>query len=229
MSSRSTVARLGFSARQTTVGPGMTHFSRFARSTGYSSYAHFRLFTRVISAVDTGRSNAREHSPEHPTGIDLSLTRVTQHIPGRDKLTLTRWPVTTSLQTRVTGKTQPSRTEYPVASRTIVALIDDLDGGDAEETVSFALDGIDYDIDLSANNAAGLRKVLAEFVESARRMSGRKNRGTPALVHTRVDAGGDKAQNQAIRNWARSQGFPVSDRGRIPADLVERFQDAHSA
>jgi hypothetical protein len=116
-----------------------------------------------------------------------------------------------------------------VASRTIVALIDDLDGGDADETVSFALDGVEYDIDLSANNAAGLRKVLAEFIESARRTSGRKNRGTPALVHTRVEAGGDKAQNQAIRNWARSQGHAVSDRGRIPAELVEKFQEAHSA
>ena len=116
-----------------------------------------------------------------------------------------------------------------MASRTIVALIDDLDGGDADETVSFALDGIEYDIDLSANNAGGLRKVLAEFVESGRRVTGRKNRGTPALVHTTVHAGGDKAQNQAIRNWARSQGYPVSDRGRIPADLVERFQAAHSA
>lgn len=203
----------------------MMPFSRFARTPGYSSYAHFRLFTRVISAFGTGRTNAWEHS----SGIDLSLTRVTQDIPGRDKLAITRWPVTTSRQTRVTGKTQPSRMEYPVASRTIVALIDDLDGGEADETVSFALDGIDYDIDLSANNAAGLRKVLAEFVESSRRVAGRKNRGTPALVHTRVDAGGDKAQNQAIRNWARSQGFPVSDRGRIPAELVERFQEAHSA
>jgi hypothetical protein len=116
-----------------------------------------------------------------------------------------------------------------VASRTIVALIDDLDGGDADETVSFALDGVEYDIDLSANNAAGLRKVLAEFIEPARRTAGRKNRGAPAMVHTRVDAGGDKAQNQAIRNWARSQGYTVSDRGRIPAELVEKFQEAHSA
>jgi hypothetical protein len=117
----------------------------------------------------------------------------------------------------------------PVASRTIVALIDDLDGGEADETVSFALDGVEYDIDLSVNNANGLRKVLAEFIESGRRSSGRKNRGTPAVTRTKIDAGGDKAQNQAIRNWARNQGYSVSDRGRIPADLVEKFQEAHSA
>lgn len=116
-----------------------------------------------------------------------------------------------------------------MASRTIVALIDDLDGGEADETVSFALDGVEYDIDLSVNNANGLRKVLAEFIESGRRSSGRKNRGTPAVTRTKIDAGGDKAQNQAIRNWARNQGYSVSDRGRIPADLVEKFQEAHSA
>ena len=94
-----------------------------------------------------------------------------------------------------------------MAQKVQVLLVDDLDGGEADETVSFSLDGIEYDIDLSANNAAGLRKVLAEFVESGRRVAGRKNRGTPALVHTTVYAGGDKAQNQAIRNWARRQGI----------------------
>jgi Lsr2 len=113
-----------------------------------------------------------------------------------------------------------------VAQRTIVELIDDLDGGQADESVSFSLDGVEFTIDLSKDNADKLRGLLAEFVEHARKTGGRKQRVTGAK--TTVKAGGDKAQNQAIREWARSTGEKISDRGRIPQELVTRFQEAHS-
>jgi hypothetical protein len=114
-----------------------------------------------------------------------------------------------------------------VAARTVVHLIDDVDGGEADETVSFSLDGVDYTIDLSNANADGLRKALAEFVDAARRTGGRATRGGSA--RTQVKPGGDRAQNQAIREWARHNGHQVSERGRIPAELIAQFQAAQGA
>jgi hypothetical protein len=114
-----------------------------------------------------------------------------------------------------------------VAQRTIVELVDDIDGSEASESVSFGLDGVEYTIDLSEGNANKLRDGLAAFVEKAQRVGGRKQRG--AGTKTAVSAGGDRAQNQAIREWARSQGEKISDRGRIPAELVAKFQAAHGS
>jgi hypothetical protein len=114
-----------------------------------------------------------------------------------------------------------------MAQKTIVTLIDDLDGGEASETVSFGLDGVEYSIDLSGDNAGRLRAGLEEFVTNARRVGGRKTR--VATTKTVLRAGGDKAQNQAIREWARGQGRRISDRGRIPSDLVTQFQAAHAS
>jgi hypothetical protein len=110
-----------------------------------------------------------------------------------------------------------------MAQKTIVELVDDLDGGVAAESVAFSLDGIEYAIDLSTENAKRLRDSLSAYVDKARRVGGRKQRaiGRPA------GRTGDKAQNQAIREWARSQGEKISDRGRIPSELVTRFQAAH--
>lgn len=115
-------------------------------------------------------------------------------------------------------------TEYPVVARTVVHLIDDLDGGEADETVTFSLDGVDYAIDLSHGNADNLRKAIGEFVEAARRSGGRQAKAVAGGTATK---GGDRAQNQAIREWARTQGLQVSERGRIPADLITRYEAAN--
>jgi nucleoid-associated protein Lsr2 len=115
-----------------------------------------------------------------------------------------------------------------MAQKTIVELIDDLDGSQADESVTFGIDGVEYAIDLSSKHAKKLRESLADFVEKAQRVGGRKQRGSGA-ARTSVKAGGDKAQNQAIREWARSQGETISDRGRIPAELVAKFQAAHGS
>jgi len=112
-----------------------------------------------------------------------------------------------------------------VAQKTILELVDDLDGGQADETVAFALDGVEFMIDLSTDNAARLRDTLAEFVGHARRTGGRKSRGGKATI---VAATNGKPDTQAVREWARSQGETVAERGRVPQALVIKFQEAHS-
>lgn len=111
-----------------------------------------------------------------------------------------------------------------VATKTNVVLIDDLDGSEAEETIKFGLDGVTYEIDLSAKNAARLRKELSPYVESARRIGGRAVRGRAPKQTARGAA--RKADTAEIRAWAREQGYDVSDRGRIPAEIVEAYQKA---
>lgn len=108
-----------------------------------------------------------------------------------------------------------------MAQKVLVSLVDDLDGSEADETVEFGLDGISYQIDLSAANAGELRDALAQYVEHARRSGGRKrSAGRPGVTRP---AAVDREQNQAIRAWARKNGYAVSDRGRIPTEVVEAY------
>lgn len=111
-----------------------------------------------------------------------------------------------------------------MAQRTILELVDDLDGGKADETVTFALDGVEFEMDLSAENAARLRDVFAEYVGHARRVGGRRQRKTVAAKSN----GNGKPDTQAVREWARSQGEQVAERGRVPQALLTRFQEAHN-
>jgi hypothetical protein len=109
-----------------------------------------------------------------------------------------------------------------MAQKHIVQLIDDIDQGEAEETVSFALDGSAYEIDLSAKNAAKLRDSLSSYVAHARRDS----RGSrPSTVPTRRGrpARGDREQTHAIREWARKNGHKIGEKGRIPAQILEAY------
>ena len=108
-----------------------------------------------------------------------------------------------------------------MAQKVQVVLVDDLDGGPADETVLFALDGVSYEIDLTAAHAAALRDALATYVGHARRV-GTTARRAPAR---RASRDGKPAQ---VRDWARSQGITVNERGRISADVMARFQAAHA-
>ena len=103
-----------------------------------------------------------------------------------------------------------------------VRLIDDLDGEAADETVEFGLDGKTFEIDLSKGNAGRLRDALAEFVAAARKSGGGRRRSGAASAPPRR-ATVDREQNQAIREWARKRGMKVSDRGRIPAEVLEAY------
>ena len=102
-----------------------------------------------------------------------------------------------------------------------IRLIDDLDGDTAEETVEFGIDGKNYEIDLSKKNAGQLRDALAAYVAAARRVGGRRRGGTSSTGARRPSI--DREQNQAIREWARKRGMKVSDRGRIPAEVLEAY------
>jgi hypothetical protein len=102
-------------------------------------------------------------------------------------------------------------------------LVDDLDGGEADETVSFALDGVSYEIDLSETNAENMRESLAEWVNSARRVSGRASRGRGGRSRQPSTA---KVDLSAVRAWARDNGYQVSDRGRVSADILAAFDAA---
>lgn len=104
-----------------------------------------------------------------------------------------------------------------MARRTFVELVDDMDGGTADETVSFALDGVAYEIDLTAENAAELREALGVWAGKARRVGGRRIAG-------KSRSGEDTAK---IRAWAQEHGYSVSDRGRIPDDVRQAYKDAH--
>jgi hypothetical protein len=106
-----------------------------------------------------------------------------------------------------------------------VRLVDDLDGEQADETIEFAIDGKAYEIDLSGENAGRLRDAFAEFVASARRVTGRRGRGSAATAPRRPVI--DREQNQAIREWARKRDMKVSDRGRIPSEVLEAYHREH--
>src|SRR5918997_1775952 len=113
--------------------------------------------------------------------------------------------------------------EDAVAQRVQVILEDDFDGGDADETVSFSLDGADYEIDLSSDNAGKLREALAPWVAHARRTGGRRRRGGGA-----VRSSGDSSSTSDIRAWAQANGMKVSSRGRVSAEVREAYEKAHS-
>jgi Lsr2 len=106
-----------------------------------------------------------------------------------------------------------------MAQRVQIVLEDDIDGGDATETVLFGVDGINYEIDLSDKNAAKLRDSLAKYIASARRSSPRARR-----TSRRGTSGPTTAQ---VRGWARSNGYQVSDRGRISAEIRAAYEAAN--
>jgi len=111
-----------------------------------------------------------------------------------------------------------------VAQKVTVSLVDDLDGAKAEETVEFGLDGKSYEIDLSSGNASKLRDALGAYVAAARRPGGRRRSGgASATAAAARRPSVDREQNQAIRDWARKRGMKVSDRGRIPADVLDAY------
>lgn len=103
-----------------------------------------------------------------------------------------------------------------MAQKVNIVLIDDLDGSDADETVSFGLDGKSYEIDLTKKNAAKLRDSLAPYVASARR-GGSRRRATSAR----------SSRPSEIRAWARDQGYDISERGRVATEIIEAYDAAH--
>jgi len=114
-----------------------------------------------------------------------------------------------------------------VAQKIQTLFIDDIDGSEAEGTVRFALDGAEYEIDLNAKHADELRKALSRYVEAARRSGGGGGGARrPARNGSSRRSAASGLNTNEVREWAKSQGFEVKDRGRVPAELVVRFKAA---
>lgn len=125
-----------------------------------------------------------------------------------------------------------------MAQKTVVTLVDDLTGEESEDitTVEFALDGVTYEIDLDDKNSAELRDTLAQYVAAARRTGGRRSGGSNGTSRRKSGGAGtgtpratspggyDRETSKQIRDWARSEGFEVSDRGRVPNNVVEAWE-----
>ena len=110
-----------------------------------------------------------------------------------------------------------------MAQKVEVKLIDDLDGGKADETVSFSLDGTQYVIDLSDKNAKQLRGSLAKYIDAARKEKGVRQVGRGGRRASATAAGPDTSE---VRTWAKEQGYEVSERGRVSKELIAKFQEA---
>ncbi|WP_437770486.1 histone-like nucleoid-structuring protein Lsr2 [Arthrobacter sp. KNU40] len=106
-----------------------------------------------------------------------------------------------------------------MTQRMVILLEDDLDGSKASETVSFALDGAEYVIDLNEEHASELRSALAKYMAAGRRAGGR------ARSPRKVAAGSD---TKAIREWARANNIPINSRGRIQAEVMARYEAAQT-
>jgi hypothetical protein len=109
-----------------------------------------------------------------------------------------------------------------VARKTVTQLVDDIDGGEAHETVKFGLDGYVYEIDLSTKNANKLRTVLAAYVEKGSRLPGRMPAAGRRGGRGR-QASAEREQNQAIRAWAQRKGIAVAPRGRIRQEVIDEY------
>lgn len=113
-----------------------------------------------------------------------------------------------------------------MVQKTVIQYLDDLDGTERPdiETIDFSLDDKHYEIDLHADNAAALRAALAAYIEAGRKVTGKATASKGATgARTVARPSVDKEQNQAIRAWAKSHGWPISDRGRIPQEVQDAW------
>lgn len=110
-----------------------------------------------------------------------------------------------------------------MAKQTITRLIDDIDGTHADETVEFGLDGVAFTIDLTTAHAKELRDIMGPYAQAGSKVS----RNGRAFTRTTVSNRENREHNAAVRAWAKQQGLEVSERGRIPSQVVEAFEAAH--
>jgi hypothetical protein len=111
-----------------------------------------------------------------------------------------------------------------MAQKVLVQMVDDIDGGVAHQTVPFGLDGIQYEIDLSDDNAVSLRDEFARYIAASRRTGGRKVRVAAGISPTVTPA--DRERSRQIRAWAIENGWSVSERGRIPSEVIAAFEES---
>ncbi|GAB2871616.1 histone-like nucleoid-structuring protein Lsr2 [Nocardioides pacificus] len=112
-----------------------------------------------------------------------------------------------------------------MAQKVSIQLVDDIDGSDAGETISFGLDGASYEIDLNDANAAALREALSPYVGHARKLSAAPRRARRGSGASTAASGGPSAKE--IREWARDNGWEVPERGRVSSEVREAYDAAH--
>lgn len=117
-----------------------------------------------------------------------------------------------------------------MAQKVITEFIDDIDGSPAERTFTFAVDGTNYEIDLSTENIAEFKSAIGGFIESARKVKGSRSSNGRRTQNAGANGGRQsREQTQAVRDWARQQGHNISNRGRIPSSIQQAFDEAHAA
>jgi hypothetical protein len=107
-----------------------------------------------------------------------------------------------------------------MAKTTVTHIVDDLDGSKGASEVSFSLEGIAYTVDLSKKNRAALEKALKPYIDAGTRVTKRRTSGPRSSAPSRKDL-------SAVREWARGEGIEVSDRGRVPKSVIEKYDAAH--
>jgi hypothetical protein len=107
-----------------------------------------------------------------------------------------------------------------MAKTVSVVVTDDLDGSSGAETVAFSFDGQSYEIDLGEKNLARLGKSLQPFMDAGRRTAQRR-------VARAARGAGSRVDRAAVRSWAAAQGLKVSERGRISAEVMAKYEAAH--
>ncbi|THJ65657.1 Lsr2 family protein [Arthrobacter echini] len=115
-----------------------------------------------------------------------------------------------------------------MAQRVQIELVDDLTGDVAQETIRFGVDGTEYEIDLTTENADKLRTTLTEYADKGRKASGRRGQGSksPASSGTALDKA-KREETQRIRQWAKDNGHTTSSRGRVSQSIVDAYNEAH--
>lgn len=136
-------------------------------------------------------------------------------------------PISKWLATATQSPAQESKDTEFMAKKTHTILVDDLDGSNADETVTFGIDGATYEIDLTSANAAALREALAPFVAAGQRVTpARRSRSTRSTGTSANSAAGSRSSD--IRAWALAEGLTVNTRGRLPASVVAAYDAAHA-
>ncbi len=111
-----------------------------------------------------------------------------------------------------------------MAQKIQTLFIDDLDGGEAAGTIRFGLDGAEYEIDLSKEHTDALHSALGKYIEHARKVG-----GTSRRTVRKGRRGAEVIDTAKVREWAKEQGIDIKDRGRVPANIVEKYQTASAS
>ena len=112
-----------------------------------------------------------------------------------------------------------------MAQKVNIILVSDLSGVEADETVSFALDGTGYELDLSNKEADKFRGLFQDYISVARKTSG--GRGRKSSGKASSGSGRSKEELAEVRAWAQQNGHEVSERGRIKQDILDAYDAAH--